>query len=86
MKKPIHIQIQECYNQGDIFLGIDIAQKFVKSQLSENCQLELFLLAKGFYAIRQYENSLYYLNLTKADPIANEELREKLNNKINGKF
>lgn len=78
----MHMNIQKCYDEGNVFLGIDIAREFVESNLSENCQLELLLLAKGFYNVGQYVNSSYYLNLTKADPIANKELREKLNKEL----
>lgn len=79
----MHIQVQNLMNQGKIHEAIQIASDYVLKVGTENSQLELFLLAKCYFAIQDYHKSLYYLRLTKADPVEKIPFQEKLEAKLN---
>jgi hypothetical protein len=79
----MHNQIQDLMNQGKIYEAIKVALNYVLKVGTENSQLELFLLAKCYFAIQDYHKSLYYLRLTNADPIEKIPFQEELEAKLN---
>lgn len=70
--------IQSCFNNGEIYKGCQIAQRHIGEYGVENSQLEVYLLAKGLYAVGEYFEAIYWITKTKADPKNRIVLEERI--------
>lgn len=80
--KNNHVEIQNLMNQGRIHSAISMAKDFILKHGDKESQLEIFLLAKCYFAIGKYQDALYYVRLTEADPINRIPLQEEIESKL----
>jgi len=73
-----HTLVQELFNKGNIWDGIQVAKRYIKENGVKNSQLEIFLIAKGMYAVGQLTDALFWIKQTNADPIVRIPLQETI--------
>lgn len=74
-------RIQDLFNTGEIYEGIKLAKRHIKEYGEKDCQLEIFLLAKGLFAVGMYYEAWFWINRTNADPINRIPMAERIERK-----